>query len=744
MFDVSAQNIPKPQTSRRDTARTRVGVGDMLKIGREKTEPTVFTASRQAQKLSDAPATIYLITDKDIQVRGYLSLKDILDDIPEFKFEEYGNSTYYNDVTVRGIRGQEKFIIMLDGVRISSPTNEAIPIIENYPIRNIKQIEIVTSAASAIYGADAMTGVINIIPYRVDEAGLLRASVYGGRFDYFSTDAMFAKKFKKLEIRLNGQYMRDGQPNFSQFYSGSEFSGMNSLQTGVFNVSFNGKDFIPFRSNQGFQSRYSALRESHNWEASATYQDLNISVHQNRAAAPSSIVYTPNNAITNDDVQLITTVTKFSANYRKTIAKVFNTTILSYSIYELDPRSNYRNLFSGLDKGYKYAHGSMFQLDQQNSFNVNDKLNFSIGINIQSFTSIPRGEDLDQVVDPNFQMQANLLGAPIPVEFTSVRFFNYGAYVQAIYKPTANLIFTAGGRYDYNTRFEGVFNPRIGGTLKIGPNSSFKLFYGSSFLAPSSFEMNQRFGSFSYDSASQTFRSSFRQIPNPDLKPIRMQSVEASFYQAVGSFKVNFTAYHLWVSDLFLPRGYVDTTFRDYGYSVGFLQQTINADRQRNYGFTVTANYRIELDKTTSYNNVYAGIGYIEGVVEKSQETQQRVDIPIGYVSNWQFRLGNDIVWQKWSLSVRMIAMDDQRTKALNNFTATNSEPKRITIPGYVIFNLNAGYQVLKNVRLSAQVQNLTDIRYRNVNSSAYQNPYEFRGTPQAPFRVMGGIHVSI
>ncbi len=43
------------------------------------------------------------------------------------------------------------------------PTNEGLPLLENFPIYLAKQIEVVYGAVSALYGADAMSGVINII-----------------------------------------------------------------------------------------------------------------------------------------------------------------------------------------------------------------------------------------------------------------------------------------------------------------------------------------------------------------------------------------------------------------------------------------------------------------------------------------------------------------------------------------------------------------------------------------------------
>src|SRR5439155_10241885 len=123
----------------------------------------VTTASRTTENLEKAPATVMVITEEQIKVRGYQSLLDVMYDLPDVKVDDKIYSGIRNTFTVRGTQGQEKFVIMLDGNRISSPSGEAMPVMENYPVNLAEQIEIVYGPASALYGADAVSGVINII-----------------------------------------------------------------------------------------------------------------------------------------------------------------------------------------------------------------------------------------------------------------------------------------------------------------------------------------------------------------------------------------------------------------------------------------------------------------------------------------------------------------------------------------------------------------------------------------------------
>jgi len=124
----------------------------------------VSTASRVGTStLQEAPATIRIVTAEQIADRGYRSLLEVLADQPEIKVDFAVDPRWMNDITVRGVRYMDKVLFLLDGQRISSPTNELIPIMENYPVHLAQQIEIIFGPASALYGADAFSGVVNII-----------------------------------------------------------------------------------------------------------------------------------------------------------------------------------------------------------------------------------------------------------------------------------------------------------------------------------------------------------------------------------------------------------------------------------------------------------------------------------------------------------------------------------------------------------------------------------------------------
>jgi outer membrane cobalamin receptor len=135
---------------------SQISLKDLMNI-------TVTTASRAPESLTDAPARMQVVTAAEIQRRGYRSLTDVLKDLPDFKVDTGGEQASSIELTVQGIRGATRVIVMLDGIRISSPTNDPLPILANYPVHTAQQIEILYGPASALYGADAFSATINII-----------------------------------------------------------------------------------------------------------------------------------------------------------------------------------------------------------------------------------------------------------------------------------------------------------------------------------------------------------------------------------------------------------------------------------------------------------------------------------------------------------------------------------------------------------------------------------------------------
>lgn len=145
----------------------------------------VVSASRQAQPLSDAPATVIVLQRKDLEMRGYTELSQILDDLPGMDVVRPYGADYVKNYW-RGYRTDigDPYLVMVDGVVFNHLWFDTAdtPLV-TYPISAIERVEVVYGPASALYGANAFMGVINIITRKPKEDGLqVHGRFTGGSF----------------------------------------------------------------------------------------------------------------------------------------------------------------------------------------------------------------------------------------------------------------------------------------------------------------------------------------------------------------------------------------------------------------------------------------------------------------------------------------------------------------------------------------------------------------------------------
>ncbi len=119
----------------------------------------VVTAGKKEEEIGEIPASVVVMNRNDIELFGYTSLRDILNNVPGY----YAMSNLGTDIY--GVRGFSKekgtnFIIMVNGMKI---TDEKILRFYQIPVEAIDKIEIVRGPMAVIYGNNAFFGVINII-----------------------------------------------------------------------------------------------------------------------------------------------------------------------------------------------------------------------------------------------------------------------------------------------------------------------------------------------------------------------------------------------------------------------------------------------------------------------------------------------------------------------------------------------------------------------------------------------------
>jgi iron complex outermembrane receptor protein len=141
--------------------------GDVVEL-----DEVVVTATRTNATLSDAPAAVTVVDAKDIEAKNASRLGDVLDQVPSLYLRggALGQSQGTIGTSGMSLRGidQTKTLILLDGQPIqdasSGKVNWRVPFVED-----IARVEVVPGAFSALYGSNAIGGVVNIITKQPDK-----------------------------------------------------------------------------------------------------------------------------------------------------------------------------------------------------------------------------------------------------------------------------------------------------------------------------------------------------------------------------------------------------------------------------------------------------------------------------------------------------------------------------------------------------------------------------------------------
>lgn len=121
---------------------------------------TVVTATRVAQPLTDVLADVTLIDEQQIRQSGAVTIADVLARQPGLAISRNGGPGSATSVFLRG--AETRFTaVYIDGVRVDTQSTGGAPW-EAIALGQVERIEIVRGAAAAVYGSDAVAGVIQI------------------------------------------------------------------------------------------------------------------------------------------------------------------------------------------------------------------------------------------------------------------------------------------------------------------------------------------------------------------------------------------------------------------------------------------------------------------------------------------------------------------------------------------------------------------------------------------------------
>ena len=174
------------------------------------TEEITVTASRNALRLSETPASVVVISEREIFTSAAATLDDSLRQVPGFSlFRRSGSRTANpttNGVSLRGVgaSGASRTLVLNDGVSLNDPFGGWVQW-ARIPKTSVSQVEILRGGASNLYGSAALSGVINIISKKSDDKTLVSLELSGGNQKTADGSIYLSQRFDKFYVTLAGE-----------------------------------------------------------------------------------------------------------------------------------------------------------------------------------------------------------------------------------------------------------------------------------------------------------------------------------------------------------------------------------------------------------------------------------------------------------------------------------------------------------------------------------------------------------
>lgn len=153
-------------------------------------EEFISIASGMRKPVYKAPAVASLITAEDIRAMGARNLNEILETVPGLHVGLSSLNRLDSVFSIRGIHtgNNPQVLILMNGIPFPFLYTGAHPTLFRLPVSSIARVEVIRGPGSAVYGADAYAGVINII---TKEASDIRSTEVGGRAGSFDSQDLW-------------------------------------------------------------------------------------------------------------------------------------------------------------------------------------------------------------------------------------------------------------------------------------------------------------------------------------------------------------------------------------------------------------------------------------------------------------------------------------------------------------------------------------------------------------------------
>jgi len=205
---------------------------------------TVVTVSARATPLEDSSASVTVLTRDYIEASHAQSAADLLRMAPFLQFAQPGGAGGMATITIRGSK-PSYVMVLIDGIQANDITTLLGGSFDfsTLPLDNIEQVEIVRGPLSAMYGSDAIGGVINFISRKGDGQPVLDVAGEFGSFLEREGRLSGTGKWGSLRYSAGGSYLGSGDQVEKDAYSNAS-------------AAFNGSISIGQKMNLDFLVRY--------------------------------------------------------------------------------------------------------------------------------------------------------------------------------------------------------------------------------------------------------------------------------------------------------------------------------------------------------------------------------------------------------------------------------------------------------------------------------------------------------
>jgi outer membrane cobalamin receptor len=512
---------------------TNLSISELLDVN-------ITTASRTTERALEAPGTIYVISRNDIRVRGYSTLADVLRDLPGMEITEHYYSEQGTLIPVRGVVGNNKIVLLINGARVNPPGGEELIVRGDISVRYAEQIEVIYGPGSTLYGQDAISAIINIRTRKPDDD--TKIELLGGAGQYRSLEgfASFGAKFRQdTDLPLT----------FTAFVAGSR-STLSNLK----------EEFpewwkryeplvVPIGRNRAIRGdwAYNAMGrlESKDSSIQVWYRESKRSSSEGsgEGGATNPVLYWVDEAKWWDREVVVEGQRAVKVTNRSTL-----TTILTYNRYQISPKSRY--VFPDGKGGlffddWKYGTGSGGWLEEKLDVDLGEDTRFMAGLVAANFdivpkVSVPGGADPDIPLVPQagfltYYTEANNPASRVDIMRTGdFHYQQYGGYAEGSHRFNDTIRAIFGVRVDSNTRFSEIpVSPRASLILSaFEKRLVLKYNFARAYVWPAPYFVSNVF-----DNGSQLSAG------NNDLKPEQATSNELNVTWQSGGLLLTASAY---------------------------------------------------------------------------------------------------------------------------------------------------------------------------------------------------------